>query len=71
MWVTVLQTKVQVGVIFDEKYFYRHLLEINNSIDFIVNSINFQYNYQPETGIIKQIHAELSSKSHIYKSEKY
>ena len=24
-WVRVLQTKVQVGVIFDEKYFYRLL----------------------------------------------
>ena len=31
-------------MIFDEKYFYRPLSGINSNIDFIVNSIDFQYN---------------------------
>ena len=44
-----LQTKVQVGVIFDEKYFYRLLLAINSNIDFIVNSIDFWYNMNNKT----------------------
>ena len=45
----VLRTKVQVGVIFDEKYFYRLLLAINSNVDFIVNSIDFQYNMDNKT----------------------
>ena len=36
MWVTVLQTKVQVGVIFSKKYFYRYLSAINSNVDFIM-----------------------------------
>ena len=44
-------TKVQVGVIFDKKYFYRLLLAINSNIDFIVNSIDFQYNIDNKTFI--------------------
>ena len=41
--------KVQVGVIFGEKYFYRFLLAINSNVDFIVNSIVFQYNIDNKT----------------------
>ena len=61
--VTVLRTKVQVCVIFDEKYFYRRLSEIYSNLDFI-NSINFRYNKWIKTVIwtIKQIHAEFSYK---------
>ena len=44
MWVTVLQSKVPVDVIFDGKYFYGHLSAINSNVDFIINSIDFQYN---------------------------
>ena len=34
---------------FDKKYFYRFLLAINYNVDFIVNSINFQYNMDNKT----------------------
>ena len=33
-----LQAKVQIGVIFDENYFYRLLSAIDSNVDFIVNS---------------------------------
>ena len=47
MQIIVLQTKVQVDVIFDEKY----LLIININVDFIINSIDFQYNMDNKTCI--------------------
>ena len=67
MWVRVLRTKVQVGAIFRDKYFYRHLLAINSNVDFIINSIDFQHNKvksQLKTVMwtIKQIHGEFSYK---------
>ena len=42
--VTVLRTKVQVGVIFDEKYFYRCLSEIYSNLNF--NSITIKESKQ-------------------------
>ena len=45
-WVGVLWTKVQVGMIFNKKYFYRLLSAINSNI---VNSIDFWYNMDDKT----------------------
>ena len=36
-------------MIFDEKYFYTLLSAINSNVDFIVNSIVFQYNMDNKT----------------------
>ena len=48
--------KVQVGVIFDKKYYYRLLSAINSNVDFIINSIDFRYNMD------SKIHAEFRDK---------
>ena len=44
-----MNKSTSIDVIFNEKYFYRRFLAINSNVDFIINSINFQYDMDNKT----------------------